>query len=360
MNWEMVDKSLTDLVQRYHIPGGALVIHHKGQPVYSRCFGYSDYENTRPATLDDVYWLYSLTKLSTVTAVMQLVEAGLIKLSDPVMAYLPAFRNLRVVDGGALRPARSLLTVAHLLTMRGGFSYDLKNLKIVLRPGDGQMKVINTIAKEPLTADPGARFQYSLCHDVLGGIIEKVTELSPQEYFQKNIYSPLGMTKTRFVASADKRRPFMAQYVFNEAHQRIEKAAMTNEYVLTPQYASCGAGLTSTPGDYIWLINALANGKTILRGETISLMAQNRLLGSDLNAFKAWRPGYGYGLGIRSRLGQEGTPEFGWDGAGGAYALCDPKEKLAVLYMQQVLNLPYAYDVVHPSLRDGILKGIAL
>lgn len=97
----------------------------------------------------------------------------------------------------------------------------------------------------------------------------------------------------------------------------------------------------------------------ILSQRSIDLMRQNRLAEPSLADFRRryTRPGYGYGLGVRTSLG-DGTAQsrgvFGWDGAAGAHILIDPSRELSLVYFQQVLDMEILYDQVFNKL-DALL-----
>lgn len=366
MNNEMILEKIRPLTQKYGIPAWGLIIYQDQQEVCRYVSGFRDYEKSQPATAQDMCWLFSLTKLATCTAAMQLIERGKLGLNDRVSDYLPAYKNLNVLDHNTLRKPLTELTVIDLMTMRGGFDYELNGLcegKGSLATNDD---VLSTIAKRPLSFDPGTQFQYSLCHDVLAGVIAAASGIGYAQWLKREIFAPLGMTKTRFAASKEELSPFSDQYIYE--NDKILPYDVPNCYVISPQYHSGGAGLASALDDYILLINALANGglgangNRILSEQSVRDMATNRLEGDMIKQMGQWRFGYGYGLGVRTRMQDENNPdhivEFGWDGAAGSYAICDLTNHVAVLYMQHVRSCAPASDVIHIAIRDAVLAAL--
>ncbi|MEG0742311.1 MAG: serine hydrolase domain-containing protein [Clostridia bacterium] len=365
MNHQLLEHRLDCLTKAYKIPAWGFVVYHHQREVFRRLGGYSDYAATVPTAKDDVYWLYSMTKLATCAAAMRLWQEGKLRLEDEVSAYLPAFANVRVKDGGTLRPPKTPLTVFHLFTMTGGLDYD--NAPLLNRSGDAatQDALVNAIAEKPLLFDPGTQYLYSLSHDVLTGVIASASGMPYEQYLQTTLFAPLGMTETRFLTCAADCPRLSAQYQYQSG--AIVPYTMENNYVFSPAYRSGGAGLCSTLDDYILLLNALANGGVgangarILAEESVREMTVNRLNPAQQETFTAWRPGYGYGLGVRTRVQDASNPEhcveFGWDGAAGAYGLMDLGNHLAVLYMQHVRFCAPA-NSVHNALRETVYEAL--
>ena len=102
------------------VPGLEMVIWKEHRPVYRHLAG--------EAKGGETYWLYSATKVLTMTVTMQLIEKGVLRLSDPVKEYLPAYGHLTVQEGDTVRPAKTTLTLEHLMAMQGGLDYDLNYL----------------------------------------------------------------------------------------------------------------------------------------------------------------------------------------------------------------------------------------
>ncbi len=350
------------------IPAWGLIVSKDRKELLRHVTGYADVEKCEPFTDGHFVWLYSLSKISTATSAVQLIERGKLKLTDNVADYLPAYANPMVLEDGKLRPAKRPITVLDLFTMRGGFDYDSSMLEGEKWKDADNEQLINEIAKKPLNFDPGDHFLYSLCHDVLGGVIAAASGMPFKDWLRTALFEPLGMTETGFIARSADRSPFCAQYMYQD--DAVKPCGMENHYVFSPEYCSGGAGLSTTMNDYVKLIEALAsggvgaNGNRILKPESLDLIAENRLLGDQVKEISSWRPGYGYGLGMRTRLQDESNPkhykEIGWDGAAGSYALADISNGLSILYVQHVLNCGVAYDELHPYIRDCVYEALGL
>lgn len=192
-----------DSLEKQGIPGCDCVVYHNHRPVFRHITGYADPDTKKPLTESNTYWMYSVTKLFTCTAIMQLIEKGLIGLDDPVYEYLPEYRNMKVKVGNEIRPAKNAMTIRHLMSMQSGLNYNLDapSIQRIMKDTENEAttrQIISALANEPLDFEPGTRFQYSLSHDVLGAVIEVVSGQQLSKYLDENIFKPLGMKNTGF------------------------------------------------------------------------------------------------------------------------------------------------------------------
>ena len=374
MNFEKIDQYL-DTLPQCGIPACSLIVTHKGKEVYSHSAGFADLEGNRPADVNDLYWVCSITKVTTCVAAMQLVERGVIGLDDPVCKYLPAFAELYVRSADKSKTvtrAANVMTVGHLFTMTGGLGYALNDEPIANACADRHattVEVVSAMAKVPLFFEPGTRFRYSLCHDVLAAVVEVASGMRFADYVKANILDPLGMKDTGYHLPAGMADRMTTMYQYRQGLYYSEPIPCANKYCLTDNYDSGGAGLYTSPADQIRLLTALANGGTapdgslILRPETIVSMGVNRLPDSARPDFMPTRL-YGYGWGLCGRAHMDATVssslssvgEFGWDGATGSFALVDPARQVAIYLGVHVFGCQYIYHDAHPRLRDMVYE----
>ena len=368
--FKQLEKYLDSLSETENIPACDCIVYHNHEVAFRHMAGYRDLEKTEPVSEKDMYMLWSTTKVITATAAMQLVEKGKLKLEDEIYKYLPEFEHMYVGD----ELAKIKITVEHLLTMRGGFGYDVKipEIQQVLQnnPMATTEEVIKGLAKAPLRFEPGTHFKYSFCHDVLARIIEVVSGLKYSEYLQKYIFNPLGMLDTTF--SLEKALPNLSQqYIMEGEPQQLIPKGPRNFLVMTPCYESGGAGILSTVNDYGKFIDAMCNygisakGVRILSEESIDRMRTNHMDEVCQNDFKNFGlKGYGYGLGVRTHIDKKRSGsmsplgEFGWDGASGTYALIDVKNHIGIFYAQQVRKKNNTVAVIHPRIRNMVYEAI--
>ena len=231
--------------------------------------------------------------------------------------------------------------------------------------------------------EPGTRWRYSLCHDVLGGLVSIVSGKKFRDYVQENIFDPLGMDRSCYHMTPEIDSKMAQQYVFvPDDHQddfdittsqrkkvaakgRFDVCGRRDNGPFGPEYDSGGAGIITTVEDYAKLAAALANygvgltGERILSRGSVELLRTNALNESQLTDLN-WPQltGYGYGYGVRTLLdkakaGSVGNVgEFGWGGAAGATMLVDPSLNLGVFYAHHMLNPKEEY--YQPRLRNAV------
>ena len=353
------------------IPDCRVVVYKDHECLLDRSFACSDV--TESEKNKDMYYLFSASKVITCTSALRLVEDGKLGIDDPVSKYLPEFAELYIIKDVKKVPAKNTLTVRHLFSMQGGLTYNLGHEEIqkIKDATDNKAttrEIMRGIAKMPLSFEPGTNYQYSLCHDVLAAVIERISGLSFAESMRKEIFDPLGMENTSFAAD-DRMAP---QYALNWDTREIHPHTLTCDYRLAPGYFSGGAGIVSTLDDLSVFLDALACGKSadgyrLLKDETIRQMQREQLssIAKDPSFGCSSGPGYGYGLGVRTLVdnsqGQKSPlGEFGWDGAAGCYALCDPKNGLSIAFTTQVLGWVGVPGMSHAPIRDGVYEALSL
>ena len=378
MNFEYM-KNFMDSLTEWIIPGNSVVIYKDGKKVFEYSSGYSDLEKKIKKTGEEQLYIYSCSKVATVTAALQLYEQGKFLLSDPLYEYLPEFKKMYVKDGDRIKAAENPITIRDLFTMTAGLSYATNTpaFEKARKLTDGKMDtrtVIKCLAEEPLLFEPGARWNYSLCHDVLAVLAEVVSGMRFSEYMKKNIFEPLDMNNSYYHTPNDV--IISPQYIYEiqdtknivELQQKehttgVVKRAYGNELVFGENYDSGGAGIITTVDDYAKFAAALANSGTglnnnrILSSATVKLMKTNQLNEAQRKTMN-WRRlrGYGYGLGVRTLIDKaesgsnSSIGEIGLGGAAGATIIADTEEKVALFYAHHMLNPQEEY--YQPRLRN--------
>ena len=370
MDFEKITEYLESLKQR-QIPCADCIITQNHQVIYRHMFGASDALMTKPLQGNEKYLMFSMTKVQTMTAFMQLVEQGKISLDDNVADYLPAFGKLTVEKDGRVEPLNTPMKIWHLLSMQSGLDYDLQRPGIVRVLKERGMQattreIVDSFTESPLKFVPGEHFMYSLSHDVAAAIIEVVSGMSFGEYLKKNIWEPLGMTNTRFAKPMnDDVKDLAQQYILDDTGKVVTMEQSCN-YQLSEAYESGGAGLMSCTEDYAIFGDMLAcggvgrNGARILKPETIDVIKTN-LLGENGKkdvALTMGRVGYGYGCGMQILLDPDAINSkaakgiFGWDGAAASMITMDTASGISIVFITHVRNCGYAYSEIHPALRD--------
>jgi len=247
----VVDGIVQEAIRDGQIPGAVVLVGHDGEIIYRKAFGERALEPRREAmTEDTIFDVASLTKvIATTTAVMQLAEKGQIRVNDPVAKYIPEF-----AENG-----KEEITVRELLTHHSGLPKDLD----LSQPWEGRETALRMAYADKPTYPPGSRFLYSdVNFIVLGALVERVSGLSLDEYCQKNILTPLQMTRTRFLPPAawfPKTAP--TQY---DEHEKMLRGIVHDPTARRMGGVAGHAGLFSTADDLAKFAQALLDGTTIL------------------------------------------------------------------------------------------------
>lgn len=377
-------KELMDHLTNWRIPGNVIVIYKDGEAIFEYTSGYSDIEKKELMTSDKYFYLYSCSKITTCLAALQLLEKGVYGLDDPLYDFIPRFKELYVKNGSDVIKTPHPVTIRNLFTMTAGFNYDTKAPAFddARKKTNGKFDTLETIkclADYPLDFVPGERWQYSLCHDVLGGFVEVVSGKKFGDYVKENIFEPLKIEAS--YNDKDYKEKMCRQYRFDDDSTeedivklqssarkadggRIVRHSLSNSLIFGDNYESGGAGIITTVPDYAKLMGALANGgiskngEKIIERKTIELWRTNQLDENQKKYFN-WEQlkGYGYGLGVRTLIDKSiGTPlgEIGWGGAAGANALVDVDNNISFFYAHHMLNNQEAY--VQPRLRNSLYE----
>ena len=365
-----------DYLPKLNVPGCDLAVYREHELIYRHQAGWRDAARTVPMRGDEAFLLYSATKVFTTCAAMQLVEQGKMKLDEPVSAYLPAYASLTVKDGDGVRPARTVMTIRHLMSMQSGLNYNgdtpaIEKVMKAHRQRATTRQIAEAKAEDPLDFDPGTDFQYSFSHDVLAAVIEVVSGQRFSAYLREHIWEPLGIHGMAMHINDELRQRLCALYSYDpKTYSLREQAQQEIDERFNPEFESGGGGLIGGVSDYIRFADALAcggqgpDGTRILSPETIQLWSANQLCPKGRRSFDGWhRIGFSYALGVRTRVNDRiGGPgvlgEFGWDGAAGAWVMIDPSSRLSAFFGMHVLNYGYNYDVIHPTLRGLIYEGL--
>lgn len=321
------------------VPFYDCIVMKNGKEAYRHSNGYTDANKTKEVTGKERYNIYSCSKLITCVSALQLWEKGLFSLDDKLSDYMPEFAQMTVRKGEEIVPAKTPILIRHLFTMTAGFSYDLNSPQIIKCKEETNGKcptreLIRYLAKEPLLFEPGERWEYSLCHDVLAGLVEAVSGMRFGEYVNENIFKPLGMKNSTFLLCDERLSEIINQYAFSTEKGVYERDKKI-DYKFGTEYESGGAGCISTIEDYVKFIEALRIGDIILKKGTIDLMATNALAQEQMKGY--WVDMYGYGLGQRCPKDDEKT-DFGWGGAAGAYYAIDRKNQITVYTGTHILG----------------------
>jgi CubicO group peptidase (beta-lactamase class C family) len=354
-----IDDFLNGEIASGNIPGAIVLIQHRGQPAYFKCFGKRDVEKGTPMTADAIFPIHSVTKTITSLAAMMLVDGRKIALDDPVSKYIPSFAGMKVGverkdDTGRpvldLLPLRRPINIEDLLLHTSGITYGFYGEGLVKAAYDGiylgdfdNAEFAERLAKLPLAEQPRTLWDYGHSTDVVGRVIEVVSGQSLYQFEKTNLLDPLGMTTTKFFLTDPAERARYAQPLAKDRHVERNSLDVT-------RWESGGGGMVSTISDFARYAQMLLNGgtldgKTYLSPATFAAMTSDHIgPGSGVARNYFYYPGdgfgFGYGFGIRTDPGNAVPPppgsfgEIKWDGATGVYIVVDRAQDMFFVVME--------------------------
>ena len=358
-------------VTENRVPGAVVLVARKGKIVYADAVGFQDKPSTKPMTRDAIFRAYSMTKPMVSVLTMMLVEEGRLQLNDPVSKFFPSMTKMSVLsnpaDGNSERvPAARPITIHDLLRHTSGITYaeftrftaikgpyqeaglfssEVQGKWITLTP----QQQIDALSKAPLLWQPGSTWEYSLSTDLLGRVLESITNQTLGALLEERLLKPLGMKDTSFLVPAAKvsrlAEPFRIDPLTGQPYYLVLDVTkpMGND--------SGGAGISTTADDYLRFCQMMLNGgsfdgKRYLSRTTIALMTSDHLgpkvatpvqPGELLMGVQGYTFGLGFmvrqGPGMASVPGSEG--DYAWGGYGGTFFWIDPKEQVIGLLMAQ-------------------------
>ncbi len=326
------------------IPSFDLIVYKDGECILRHMGGYADPDKKIPMRGNEKHHIYSCSKVITCVAAMQLWEKGLFSLDDDLADYLPAFREMTVKTENGIEKAKNPIKIHQLFEMTSGMTYNIETPELLeyYEACDHRcptVETVNVMAKTPLAFEPGTGWRYSLSHDVLAALVEVLSGKKFELYVKEHIFDPLGMVHSDFLHPMEDWEGFARLYHYNAETGEFEPR-WKNNYRPGREYASGGAGCVSTVEDYIKFLEALRIGDVILKKETIAMMAKDRLTEQQREMYTYDKVANGYGLGLRTPYMDPEWTDFGWGGAGGAYASVDPVNNITLYYAQNVLKSP--------------------
>ena len=244
------------LAEEHHVPGVAVGIFCDGEEHYAY-HGVTSVENPLTVGPSTLFQIGSTTKTYTATAIMRLVEAGEVKLDDPVRAYVP---ELRVKDEAAART----VTVLQLLNHSAGWNGDY--FEDTGAGEDAIAKYVAKMAQLEQVSPPGTVSSYNNAAFVLAGhLIEKVTGQGYEAAIKRLILEPLGCAESFFFAGEVMTRRFAVGHAYKE-----QRAAVTvARPLLLPRSSTPAGGLFSTARDQIRYARFHLGQETAERGTPV-------------------------------------------------------------------------------------------
>lgn len=373
INYERLEK-VDGLVNRYikndWVKGVVTIVVKDNQIVQWKGYGYADAETKTQMQKDELFRIASQTKAVTAVGIMILYEQGKLLLDEPVADFIPEFKNQSVLDkfnatdsSYTTVPAKRNITIRDLLTHTSGIDYagigsesmTAIYAKAGLSAGFNAAKnnqslldAMKILGKLPLVHQPGERWTYGLNFDLLGCIIEIISKTSLNEFLTKNIFEPMGLQDTYFNVPQSKAGRLAKVYTEDSLHHLMAwdsdiLPVDPNYPLITKQYFSGGADLTSTAHDYAAFLQMLLNGGKYNGHQVLAPRIVEMMISNQLDFKFDGVNDFGLSFEVVSDKGAARDPRnkgtFAWGGFWGTTYWADPKAHLVCLIMtQQVPN----------------------
>ena len=380
MNFSSIDQKIQkEFFDSKKLVGANFAIHIDGSESHFSKFGFQNREKEILMDRSTLFQIHSMTKPIVSFGFMILVDRGLISLEDKISEFIPKMANMNVLKEiipGDLNtiPAINEITILDLLRHTSGFTYSfMEKNSIDQFYRDNTIgsfhksleSLINILSETPLLFEPGTKWNYSVSTDVLGFIIQKITNKTLGEFLDEEIFQKLDMTDTSFHLDKSNYSRIASMYDFNAKGEPIlDQKYNSDPLQLNPNFNSGGGGLISSVDDYLKFANMILyrgnyRNHHFISDNTFSLISQSHT--SHLSKFKKTDmgslgiinlTGYEFGLGFSiltdpeksQNLGSKG--ELAWVGKGSTFFWVDPSKSMTVAFFTQLTPFT-SYDLWH-------------
>jgi CubicO group peptidase (beta-lactamase class C family) len=339
---DRIAEAIQPFVEDHTIAGAVTLVADKEKILRLETIGYADLAAKKPMQQDNLFWIASMTKPITATAILMLEEEGKLSVDDHVAKYLPEMAKLKTADGKLAR-----LTLRHLLTHTSGLAEATPQESKAART---LADLIPRFAEKPLQFEPGTRWQYCQSGiNSLGRIIEVVSGQTLPKFLQLRLFDPLGMKHTTFYPTAAQIARLAKSYksVGGKLEEVPTPILDSRDPTSRNHFPAANGGLFSTAEDYARFCRMLLNqgsldGRQYLKPESVKRMSTIHT--GDLKT--GFSEGNGWGLGccvVRRPQGVTAVLSPGSFGHGGAYgtqAWIDPVKARVYILMVQRSNFP--------------------
>jgi CubicO group peptidase (beta-lactamase class C family) len=302
---------------------------------------------------DNLFWIASMTKPITASAVLMLQDEARLSVDDPVEKYLPEFKNQWLIEGRSddklalVRPARPI-RLRDLLTHTSGLG-DVP----APRPYSTLAELVMGYSQQPLQFPPGTKWSYSNAGiNTLGRIVEVVSGQKYEDFLRQRIFRPLGMNDTTFWPARGQIKRIAKSYQPAKDGRGLEEIEISfikgnlGDRKRTPFPAG---GLFSTARDIARFYQMMLNGgkydgKWLLSNHAVEEMTRTQTGEIKTGFTEGMSYGFGFAV-VKEPAGVTGMLSPGTFGHGGAYGTqswADPKKDLILILMIQRAKLPNA------------------
>ena len=348
-----------------HVPGGVAMVYEKDEVVLHLPFGYSNLADEIRSEITDVFRIASMSKQITAVAAMILFDEGKFDLDDPLGDFLPEFKDPVILQSVNMNdtsfmasPAQNQITIRHLLTHSAGMYYGFDNdsLSALISKSGFNMGItkenitlkenIQRLATLPLLHEPGEQYHYGVEIDVLGRLIEVITQKPFDQFLEDRLFHPLGMYDTHFYLPPSKSEMLVPMYM--STGEGVRPAILPDtDFPITGAGTLFmgGAGLSSTACDYFLFCRMLLNGGAA-RGQQIISPETVEMITSPQVSRNGNSKGLGFGVVSDSNYYRpRSTGSYYWGGMFSTFFWVDPSKELIAILMLQMFPF-HDYDIL--------------
>jgi CubicO group peptidase (beta-lactamase class C family) len=345
-----IGAAMQEMVVKNEIAGAVTAVVTKDKLIHLESTGFADVAAKRLMTPDTLFWIASMTKPITGTAILMLQDEGKLNVADPVAKYLPGFADLKSPSG---KPAN--LTITQILTHTSG-------LGEASGPEAREAKTLADLVPlwlaAPMQYEPGEKWRYTQSGiNAAARIVEVVSGMTFDAFLQKRLFDPLGMKHTTFYLTPELRSQLVTAYAKNKETGLLEPVPPRPEFGPRDRPPQGNGGLYSTAPDYARFCQMLLNGGTLEGHRYLSSAAMKFLITPQTGDLPTGffqndtfgNRGANYGWGIATcilRAPHDGVAAvlspgtYGHGGAWGTQAWIDPVKGVAYVLMVQRSNFP--------------------
>jgi CubicO group peptidase (beta-lactamase class C family) len=334
-----IARKLQPFVDRGTLAGAVILVATQDKILSLETVGYSDVAAKAPMSEDSFFWIASMSKPITATALMMLVDEGKVSLDDPVAKHLPEFRDQMVAtektsDRIVLKKPSHPITVREILSHTSGlpFSSAVEHPTLDLLP----LRVaVGSYAMTPLQFEPGSHYQYSNAGiNTAARIVEVVGGMPFEEFLESRLFRPLGMSDTTFRPTEHQLARLAKAYKPTADKTALEETKITQlAYPLTDRRRQPmpAGGLFSSARDMMRFCQMIL-GRGLLDGNRNLSESSVRQMTTKQTG-DAVKQSYGLGWSTEGKT-------FGHGGAYATQMAIDPARGLIVVFLVQHAGFP--------------------
>lgn len=331
---------LQPFVDSHSLAGAVTLVASKDKVLSLEAVGYADVSAKKPMMADSLFWIASMSKPITGTALMLLVDEGKVNVDDPVEKYLPEFRGQMVVayqdeTTKLLKRPRHPITVKNVLSHTSGLPFR----SVIEQPtldGLPLREAVRSYALTPLEFEPDTKYQYSNAGiNTAGRIIEVVSGIPYEQFLEERLFKPLGMKDTTFWPNEEQVSRLAKSYKPSATKDNLEEIQVGQLlYPLSDhsrRFPMPAGGYFSTARDMGRFCQMLLNGGTFEGRRYLSEAAIKQMVSKQTP--ESVKDSYGFGWSVSPTT-------FGHGGAHATNMTVDTQRGLVTVWMIQHAGFP--------------------